>query len=63
MTSTEQLFIAIKEGDKFKVERIIKSYPDWLNQVAPDGWSPLKCAIYHKQKSIASLLVLKGARL
>lgn len=60
---TEPFFEAIKDGNKFRLERILSVSPNLINTRAPGGWSPLRLAIRCNQLSVAKLLVSKGAQL
>lgn len=61
--SGEHFFNAIREGNKFRLERILALNPSLIHTKAQSGQSPLKYAFYCRQFSIAEILVAKGAKL
>ncbi|AOA62520.1 Component of a complex containing the Tor2p kinase [Komagataella phaffii CBS 7435] len=60
MEPKERLRNAVKEGNEFLVTRILKKFPDLLDNIDPaNGWSNLHYASYHGNYLIATKL-LKG---
>ncbi|MBM2841867.1 MAG: ankyrin [Bacteroidetes bacterium] len=66
MTTTEseieQVFQAIKAGDKEALASLLKQHPTVRNATNPEGISLLLFAIYNGKKDIADLLVQAGSK-
>ncbi|WP_426572690.1 ankyrin repeat domain-containing protein [Aquihabitans sp. McL0605] len=61
MTTTDQLFSAITDGDAIVIERILRAEPS-LADASRDGITPLRAAAYAGHADLAQRLELLGAR-
>lgn len=50
--SNIRFFKAIKEGDIANFTKILNQYPDFIDQKAADGWTPLETAYFNGQAEI-----------
>ena len=61
MTASQELYEAIKTGDRIKVEALLDAAPELVNGGGASGMAPLMLAIYARRAEIAELLVSRGA--
>lgn len=61
MTASQELYEAIKTGDRSKVEALLDAAPELVNGGGASGMPPLMLALYSRREEIANLLVDRGA--
>lgn len=61
MTAPQELYEAIKNGDRVTVEALLDAAPELVNGGGANGMAPLMLAIYSRRKEIADLLLCRGA--
>ena len=61
MTASQELYEAIKSGDRVKVEALLDAAPELVNGGGASGMAPLMLALYMRRVEIADLLVSRGA--
>jgi ankyrin repeat protein len=61
MTAAQELYEAIKTGDRVKVEALLDAAPELVNGGGASGMAPLMLAIYARHTNLADLLVSRGA--
>lgn len=61
MSTSEELFEAVKQGDSQRVAALLGAEPALLRERAPNGDSPLLTALYYRKPGIAALLIEHGA--
>ena len=63
MTASQELYEAIKSGDRSKVVALLDAAPELVNGGGAGGMPPLMLALYSRRAEIADLLVDRGAEL
>lgn len=61
MTPSQELYEAIKTGDRSEVEALLDAAPELVNGGGASGMPPLMLALYSRREEIARLLVDRGA--
>jgi ankyrin repeat protein len=61
MTSLDDLFQAVHNGDAARVDALLHAQPTLLTARDPSGNSLLVAALYHGQRDMAAALVARGA--
>ncbi len=61
MTASQELYEAIKTGDRVKVEALLDAAPELVNGGGASGMPPLMLALYARRTELADFLVSRGA--
>ena len=61
MTASQELYEAIKTGDRVKVEALLDAAPELVNGGGASGMPPVMLALYARRTELAELLLSRGA--
>src|SRR5215471_12819954 len=58
--ATMTIFDACAAGEIERAERLLDEQPESINQLSPDGWTPLHLAAFFGHVKLTELLLSKG---